>query len=59
MTVTDDATSDDPAHLADLGDVDREREGEEEQRREHVAQREEALLDLLADTATRRERRPP
>ena len=49
----DDGEQHDPSHLADLRHVDREREGEEEQRAEHVAQGEEALLDLLPDARVR------
>ena len=53
ITVTTSATSDDPADIAERAEVDRQCEGEEEQRREHVAHREEPLLDLLAHPALR------
>ena len=42
---------DDPAHLPHLAEVDGEREGEEEERGEDVAEREEPLLDLLPHPA--------
>ena len=49
----DDGERDDPADVADRGQVDREPEDEEEERGEDVAEAEEALLDLLADRRLR------
>ena len=52
-TVSAMPTSEHPAEVVERGQVDREPEDEEEERRENVAEREEALFDLLADAALR------
>src|SRR5262245_1341070 len=48
-----DGAGEDPADIADRPYVDREAEHEEEERREHVAPAEEALLDLVAHRGLR------
>ena len=51
MSVAPIASSDDPADVARPGEIDRQREDEEEQRGKDVAEGEEALLDVLPDAA--------